>query len=105
MQPDRPTGWHPAVLTVMLIALTGMSGAAEADNDQVSKRKKHHASPYYVVVPAAPVRSYAAPAVVYAPTPVVYAPPPVIVHPVAPVYGGYVPYVPAPSINITIPLR
>lgn len=102
MQADRSTGWHPAVLTVMLVALTGMSGAAEADNDQLWKRKKHHASPYYVVVPAVPARSYAPPAVVYAPTPVVYAPPPVIVQPVAP---AYVPYVPAPSINISIPLR
>jgi hypothetical protein len=105
MQADHPTGWYPALLTILMVALTGLSGAAEADNDQPWKRKKHHASPYYVVVPAAPVRSYAPAPVVYAPTPVVYAPPPVIVQPVAPAYVPYVPYVPAPSISINIPLR
>ena len=95
MQADRPTGWHPALLTVLLVALTGLSSAAEADNDLFWKPRKHHGPPYYVVVPAAPVRAYA-------PPPMVYAPPPVVVYPAAP---AYVPYVPAPSINIHIPLR
>ena len=45
MSAERSPAWHVSLLTILMVALAGPSGATQADEATMPKRKQHHAAP------------------------------------------------------------